>query len=75
MCSLTVQKIVRKTALNVLWHSTGFPSVLSGFLCQFCLSSWACDYGGGKQGCRLLFASHIGHNIIRKEERKEQNVE
>jgi len=21
-----------------------------------------------KQGCRLLFASHIGHNVIRKEE-------
>ena len=23
-----------------------------------------------KQGCRLLFASHIGHNGIRKEEKK-----
>jgi len=23
-----------------------------------------------KQGCRLLFASHIGHNVIRKEETK-----
>jgi hypothetical protein len=22
-----------------------------------------------KQGCRLLFASHIGHNVIRKEEK------
>jgi hypothetical protein len=23
-----------------------------------------------KQGCRFLFASHIGHNVIRKEEEK-----
>jgi len=23
-----------------------------------------------KQGCRLLFASHISHNVIRKEEKK-----
>jgi hypothetical protein len=23
-----------------------------------------------KQGCRVLFASHIGNNIIRKEENK-----
>jgi hypothetical protein len=30
----------------------------------------ACDYGGQKQGCRLLFASHVGHNVIRKEEKK-----
>jgi hypothetical protein len=28
---------------------------------QFCMSSYACDYGGYKQGCSLLFASHIGH--------------
>jgi len=31
-------------------------------VCQFCVSSCACDCGGYKQGCRLLFASHIGHN-------------
>jgi len=31
MCSLTVQKTARKTELNVLWHSTGFPSGLSVF--------------------------------------------
>ena len=36
-------------------------------VCQFCVSSCACDYGGKKQGCRLLFGSHIGHNVIRKE--------
>jgi hypothetical protein len=35
-------------------------------VCQFCVSFCACDYGGKKQGCRLLFASHIGHNVIRK---------
>ena len=27
-------------------------------------------YSTSKQGCRLLFATHIGHNVIRKEERK-----
>jgi len=26
-------------------------------VCQFFVSSCACDYGGYKQGCRLLFAS------------------
>jgi hypothetical protein len=40
------------------------------FLCQFCVSSCGCDYGGLKQSCRLLFASHIGHNVIQKEEKK-----
>jgi len=33
------KKIARKTELNVLWHSTGFPSGLSVFFCQFCVSS------------------------------------
>jgi hypothetical protein len=37
---------------------------------QFYMASCACDYGGYKQGSRLLFASHIGHNVIRKEEKK-----
>jgi hypothetical protein len=40
------------------------------FFCQFFVSSCACDYGGQKQDCRLLFASHIGHNVTRKEEKK-----
>ena len=31
LCSLTVQKTARKTELNVLWHSTGFPSGFVGF--------------------------------------------
>jgi hypothetical protein len=42
-------------------------------VCQFLVrsvSSCACDYGGQKQGCCLLFASHIGYNVIRKEEQK-----
>jgi len=39
------------------------------------VSSCACDYGGQKQGRRLLFASHIGHNVIPKVEKKTQNVE
>jgi len=63
-----VKKTARKTELNVLWHITGFPSGLSDF-CQFCVSSCACDYGGQKQGCRLLFASYIGHDAFRKEEK------
>jgi hypothetical protein len=36
------------------------------FFGQFCVSSCAYDYGG----CSLLFASHIGHNAIRKEEKR-----
>jgi hypothetical protein len=43
---------------------------VSSVFCQFCLSACACDYGGYKQGCRLLFASHIGRNVTRKEEKK-----
>ena len=39
------------------------------------MSSCTCDYGGYKQGCRLLSDSHIGHNVIRKEENKEQTME
>jgi hypothetical protein len=54
--------------MNVLWDSTSFPSGLSVFF-RFCVSSCACDYGGQKQGCRLLFASHIGYNFIRKEKK------
>jgi len=40
------------------------------FFGQCCLSSCVCDYGGQKQDCRLLFATHIGHKVIRKEEKK-----
>jgi hypothetical protein len=40
------------------------------FFGQFCVSACACDYGGYKQGCPLLFASHIGRNVTRKEEKK-----
>jgi hypothetical protein len=40
------------------------------FFCQFCMSSGACDNGGYTQGRRLLFASYIGHNVIRKEKSK-----
>jgi hypothetical protein len=39
------KKTARKTEMNVVWHSTCFPSGLSVF-CQFCVSSCACDYGG-----------------------------
>jgi hypothetical protein len=59
------KKTARKIELNVLWHSTGFPSGLS-VLCVFlCVWLWWI-----KQGCRLLFASHIGHNVIRNEGKK-----
>jgi hypothetical protein len=40
------------------------------FFCQSCASSCACDYGGLKQGCHLLFASHISQDVIQKEEKK-----
>jgi hypothetical protein len=36
------------------------------------VSSCACDCGGLKQGCLLLFASHIDLNVIRKEKVKYQ---
>jgi hypothetical protein len=39
------------------------------FFGQFCMSSCVCDWWI-KQGCRLLFASHIGHNVIRNEGKK-----
>jgi hypothetical protein len=35
-----VKKTARKTELNILWHSTGFPSGLSAFFCQFCWVPW-----------------------------------
>jgi len=38
--------------------------------CQFCVSSCACDYGGQKQGCSLLFVSHIGLMLSEKKKRK-----
>jgi hypothetical protein len=66
---LCKKKTARKTELNVLWHSTGFPSGFSfssSVVCIFlCVSLWWI-----KQGLRLLFASHIGLNVIRKEEKK-----
>jgi hypothetical protein len=40
------------------------------FFRQFCVSCCASDYCGYKNGFRLLFASQIGHNVIRKEEKK-----
>jgi len=40
------------------------------FFCQFCVSSCACDYDGYKEGCYLLFASHIGHNVFENWKRK-----
>jgi hypothetical protein len=32
-----VKRTARKTELNVLWHSTGFPSGLSVFFSVFCI--------------------------------------
>jgi hypothetical protein len=63
-----VKKTARKTELNVLWHST-----VSHHVCQFflsvlffflCVRLWWI-----KQGYRLQFGSHIGHNVIRNEEK------
>jgi hypothetical protein len=44
------------------------------FFCQFYVSSCACDYGRGKQSCRLLYASHIDHNVIQKKEKKKRKM-
>ena len=33
-----VKETARKTGLNVLWHSTGFPTCLSVFVCSVCFS-------------------------------------
>jgi len=65
-----VKKIARKTELNVLWHSTGFPSGLSVFLVSSVCLLVRVTVVDKKKGCRLLFASHIGHNVTRKEEKK-----
>ena len=45
-CAVLCKEAERKPEPNVLWHSTGFPSGLSGIFCQFCVFSCACDYGG-----------------------------
>jgi hypothetical protein len=45
-------------------------SFSSVFFCQFCVSSCACDYCGQKQGCGLLLANHIGHDVTRKKKIK-----
>jgi hypothetical protein len=64
-----VKKTARKTEPNVLWHSTGFPSGLSVFLASsVCVLVRVTMVE--KQGCRLLFAGHIGHNVIRIEKKK-----
>jgi hypothetical protein len=47
------------------------PSGLSVILVSSRVSSCVCDCGGHKKGCRLLFANHIGQNVIRKEGKKE----
>jgi hypothetical protein len=65
-----VKKTARKTELNALWHSTGFPSGLSVFLVSSVCFLVRVTMVDKKQGCRLLFASHTGHNVIRKEEKK-----
>jgi len=65
-------KTARKTELNVLLHSTGFPSGLSVFFCQFCVSSCACDYGGLYKAvvCCLLATSTITLSENKKRKRK-----
>jgi len=48
---------------------------ISHQVCQFYLVSSVCllvrvTIVNKKKGSRLLFASHIGHNVIRKDEKK-----
>jgi hypothetical protein len=55
------------------WMLSGTAQVsrqVCQFFGQFCVSSCVCYYGGRKQGCHLLFAGHIGPNVIWKEEKK-----
>ena len=74
--SLTVSKNCTKNSTECSLAQHRFPVRFVFFVFgQFCVSSCACDFVGYKQDCRLLFASHIGHNVIRKEEKKAQNVE
>jgi len=41
------KKTAQKTELNVLWHSTGFPSGLSVFFWSvLCVFLCVCAYGG-----------------------------
>jgi hypothetical protein len=47
---------------------------VSNQVCQFFVSSVCLlvrvTMVDENKGCRLLFANHIGHNVIRKEEKK-----
>jgi len=66
-----VKKLHEKNELNVLWHSTGFPIRFVSFLLvssTFILAR--VSMADKKKGCRLLFASHISHNVIQKDEKK-----
>jgi hypothetical protein len=45
------------------WHKR--KKTLQQFCVFLCVWLWWI-----KQGCRLLFASHIGHNVTRTEEKK-----
>jgi hypothetical protein len=60
-----VKRTVQKTELDVLWHSTNFRIRLVSSVCLLVRVT-----GGQKQGGCLPLASHIGHNVIRKEEKK-----
>jgi hypothetical protein len=50
------------------------PAQVSHLVYQFFFVNSVCPFvrvcGGYKESCHLLFASHIGHNVIRKEEKK-----
>jgi len=64
------KKTARKTELNVLWHSTGFPSRLPVFFVSSVCLLLRVTVVDKNKAVVLLFASHIGHNVIRKEEKK-----
>jgi len=57
--------------MNWMFSGTAqFSHLVWQFFCQFCVSFCECDHGGEKRGFRLLFASHVGHNVFRKQEKK-----
>ena len=60
-----VKKTARKTELNVLWHSTGFPSGLSDFF--FVSSVCLLVHVAMVDKYKSVVCGHIGHNVIRKE--------
>jgi hypothetical protein len=69
-----VKKTARKTQLNVLWHSTGFPSGMSVFVSSVCLLVRVTVVDKNKAVvCRFLVTPAI--MLSEKKKRKRKIVE